>query len=165
MILVITPNLAGHQCEEALRQATHEEIVLTESLSGATELLRTETYLAVVLDQYLVETEPHETEAVIQQLGTAIPIQVNLAISALPRLTREVKLAVQRRHHEAAAARRAALNRLGCELNGTVTALLLYCELALGEPGITVAVAENIESAHALIKKLQAQMDSALAEW
>ncbi len=97
MILIVTPNLGAGACAEALRQATDEEIVLAESLRQAATLLRAESYLAVVLDQYLLETEPEETEMVMRHLGSAIPLQMNLAISGVERLAREVRAAVHRR--------------------------------------------------------------------
>jgi len=164
MILVVTPNLAAEECADALRQATSEEIVMAASLREAASLLRTESYLAVVLDQYLLETEPDETEIVMRHLGTAIPLQVNLAISGGARLAREVRAAVRRRQQQEVAARRAVVNTLQCELNGTVTALLLSCELALAAPGLSVAATEKMESAHELVKKLRSQMESTLAE-
>ena len=164
MILVVTPNLAAEDCAEALRQATSEEIVMAASLGEAATLLRTESYLAVVLDQYLLETEPDETETVMRNLGTAIPLQVNLAISGGARLAREVRAAVQRRQREQAAARQAAANTLQSELNGTVTALLLSCELALGAPDLPLAATEKLESTHELVKKLRSQLESAMAE-
>src|SRR2546421_730466 len=132
MILVVTPNVAAEECVDALRQTTSEEIVVAPSLHDATALLRSESYLAVVLDQFLLETETEETESVMRHLGTAIPLQVNFAISGSSRLAREVGAAVQRRRHEEVAARRVALSTLQCELSGIVTALLLSCELALG---------------------------------
>jgi hypothetical protein len=164
MILVVTPNLAAEDCAEALRQATSEEIVVAQTLREAATLLRTESYLAVVLDQYLLETEPEETETVMRHLGTAIPLQVNLAISGGARLAREVRAAVQRRQREESVARRAAVSTLQCELNGTVTALLLSCELALDAPGLPLAASEKLESTHELVKKLRSQLESALAE-
>jgi hypothetical protein len=164
MILVVTPNLAANECAETLRQTTGEQIVMASSLREATTLLRTECYLAVVLDQYLLETEPEEAETVMRHLGTAIPLPVNLAISGAARLGREIRAVVQRRQREEAAARRAAVISLQCELNGTVTALLLCCELALAQPGLSATAAENIESAHGLVKKLRVQMESTLVE-
>jgi hypothetical protein len=158
MILVVTPNLRADECAAALRQATSEEIEVAETLQKATARLRTESYLAVVLDQYLLETEPDETDTVMQHLGTAIPVQVNLAISGLRRLAREVRAAVQRRKREEVAARRAAVSTLQSELNGTVTALLLSCELALDTPGLPSGAAEKIESAHGLVQKLRSQL-------
>ncbi|MBI3646348.1 MAG: hypothetical protein HY233_10335 [Acidobacteriales bacterium] len=163
MILVVTPNLRADECTAALHQATGEEVVLAESLRKAATLLRAESYVAVVLDQYLLETEPDETEAVMQHLGTAIPVQVNLAISSVERLVREVRAAVQRRKREEVAARQAAVSALHSELNGTITALLLSCELALDTPGLPSAAMEKLESAHSLVRKLRSQLQTAEA--
>jgi hypothetical protein len=164
MILVVTPNLAMEDCADALRQATSERIVMANSLRQAAALLQTESYLAVVLDQYLLETEPDEAETVMRNLGTSIPLQVNFAISGGARLAREVRAAVQRRQREEASARRAAVSTLQSELNGTVTALLLSCELALVAPGLPTAAAEKIESTHELVKKLRSQLESSMIE-
>jgi len=164
MILVVTPNLAADECKEALRQATGEQTVMASSLREAATRLRTECYVAVVLDQYLLETEPEEAETVMRHLGTAIPLPVNLAISGAARLGREIRAVVQRRQREEAAARRAAVSTLRCELNGTVTALLLCCALALEQPGLSATAAESIELAHELVKRLRAQMESTLVE-
>jgi len=144
----------------ALRQAANEEVVLVESLRKAASLLRTQSYLVVVVDQFLLETEPDETEIVMQHLGTAIPVQVNLAISGVERVTREVRAAVQRHKREEIAARQSALSTLHSELNGTVTALLLSCELALKVPGLPSEAIEKIESAHRLIQKLRSQLQA-----
>lgn len=163
MILVVTPNLRAEECAEALRQAISEKIVLAASLHKAATLLRSESFLAVVVDQYLLETEPDATEMVMQHLGTAIPLQVNFAISGIERLTREVRAAVRRRTREETAARRAAVSTLHSELNGTVTALLLSCELVLGSPGLPSGAAEKMQSAHALVKQLRSQLESSTA--
>jgi hypothetical protein len=160
MIMVVTPNLGADACAEAVRQATGEEIVLAESLRQAATLLREESYLAVVFDQYLLETEPEETEMVMQHLGTAIPLQISLAISGVKRLAREVRAALQRRKREELAARNAAVSTLRSELNGTVTALLLSCELALSAAGLPAAATEKLRSAHELIKKLRSQLEA-----
>jgi hypothetical protein len=161
MILLVTPNLRAKECVGALREATGEEVILAENLRRAAALLRTESYEAVVLDQFLLETEPDETEMVMRHLGTAIPLQVNLAISGMDRLVREVRSGVQRRRREQAAAHQAATQTLHSELSGTITALLLSCELALSTPGMPVAAVEKLESAHKLVQDLRAQLGSA----
>ena len=161
MILLVTPSERASECAAALTEATGEEIVVAESLARATTLLRAECYLAVVLDQYLLETEPYEAGTTLEHLGTAIPVQVNLAISGMERLVREVRAALQRRQREVVRARQAAVGRLHSELNGTVTALLLSSELALETPGLPAAAAEKLESVHELVKKLRRQLESA----
>ena len=83
-------------------------------------------------------------ETAFEQLGTAILVQVNLAISGMERLVREVRAALQRRQREEPRARQAAVGRLHSELNGTVTALLLSSELALGTSGLPAAAGEKL---------------------
>jgi hypothetical protein len=161
MILLVTPSGRASECAAALHEATGEEVMVAESLARATTLLRAECYLAVVLDQYLLETEPDEAGTTLRHLGTAILVQVNLAISGMERLVREVRAAVERRQREEVRARQAAVGRLYSELNGTVTALLLSTELALETSGLPGAAAEKLESVHELIKKLRGQLENA----
>jgi hypothetical protein len=161
MILLVTSSERASECAAAVKTATGEAVVVAENLALATTLLREESYLAVVLDQHLLETEPHEAEIMLEHLDTAIPVQVNLAICGMERLVREVRVAVQRRRSEEARARQAALGHLQSELNGTVTALLLSVELALKTGGMTTVATEKIQSIHELVKKLRQQLAAA----
>jgi signal transduction histidine kinase len=161
MILLVTASERARECSAALHDATGEEVMVAESLARATTLLRMECYLIAVLDQFLLETEPQEAGSTLAHLGTAIPVQVNLAITGIDRLVREVRSAVQRRQCEEVRARRAALDTISSELNGTVTALLLSTELALETSGLPPAASERLESVHDLVKKLRKQLESA----
>jgi len=160
MILLVTPSERAPECAAALHEATGEGIVVVESLARAATLLRAEGYQAVMLDQYLLETEPHEAENTLEHLGTAILVQVNLAISGMERLVREVRTALQRRQREEARARQAAIGRLHGELNSTITALLLSTELALQIPSLPAVAVEKIDSVHELVKKLRKQLET-----
>jgi hypothetical protein len=160
MILLVTPSERAGECSAALHDATGEEIMVAESLARATTLLRGECYRVVVLDQYLLETESREAGGVFEHLGTAIPVPINLAISGMERMVREVRSALQRGQREEVRARRAALEAIGSELNGTVTALLLSTELALETPGLPTAAFEKMQSVHDLVKKLRKQLES-----
>ena len=117
----------------------------------------------MVLDQFLLETEPHETDSVMDHLGAAIPLQLNLAICSADRLVREVRAAVHRQRREEVTARRAAVITLQSELNGTVTALLLSCELALGAPDLTEEAVEKLQTTYGLVKRLRTQLESHIA--
>lgn len=160
MILLVTASARASECAAALHEVTGERVAVAESLARAATLLRSECYLAVVLDQHLLETEPHEAEATLEHLGTAIAVHVNLAITGMERLVREVRGAVQRRQREEVKARQAAIGKLQSELNGTVTALLLSSELALETQGLPQAATEKLESVHGLVKKLRRQLES-----
>lgn len=160
MILLVTPIERRNECAAALHEATGEPVAIAENLPQAATLLRTEFYTAAVLDQYLTETEPHETEMAFEQLGTAIPVQVNLAISGTERLVREVRSAVRRRRHEEATAREAAARALHGKLNSTLTTLLLDCELALETTGLPPTAAERLASVHETAQKLRAELEA-----
>src|SRR5258708_14507477 len=128
MILLVTPSERASECAAALREAAGEGIVVAESLARAATLLRAESYLAVVLDQYLVETEPHEAENTLEHLGTSILVPVNLAISGMERLVREGRAALQRRQREELRPPQAAVGKLHTELNCTISGPLLVRE-------------------------------------
>jgi len=160
MILLVTPIDRSNECARALQENTGEEVVVAESLRETATKLRSDSYLAVVFDQHILETEPDEIDTAMQHLGTAIPVQVNLAISGLDRLVREVRAALERRKREEVAARRAVTGELRSELNNTLTALLLDCELALEVPGLPATAAEKLQSAHELVKKIRAQLEA-----
>jgi signal transduction histidine kinase len=136
---------------------------VAESLALATTLLRAECYRVVVFDQYLLETESREAGSIFEHLCTAIPVPINLAISGMERMVREVRSALLRGQREVVRARRAALEAISSELNGTVTALLLSTELALETPGLPTAAFEKLQSVHGLVKKLRQQLEHAAA--
>jgi hypothetical protein len=163
MILLVTSSARAPECAAALNQATGERVVVAESLARATMLLRAECYLAVVLDQYLLEAESREAGAALAHLGAAIAVPVNLGISGMERLVREVREAVERRAREEVGARRAVMGRIYGELNGTVTALLLSAELVMKTPGLSPAANEKLQAVHELVQKLRRQLETSHA--
>jgi hypothetical protein len=58
-----------------------------------------------LIDQYLLETNSNEEAPMLSQLGTALLIQINFAITGRDRLVREVRSALERRKREEATAR------------------------------------------------------------
>jgi len=160
MILLVTPSERASECAAALHAATGDRVMTAESLARATTLLRAECYRVVVLDQHLLEAEPDEAGTTIEHLDTAIAVPVNLAITGMDRLAREVQAATERRQREETQARHAAIGQLQSELNGTVTALLLSVELARETPGLPLGATEKLQSVYELIKKLKWQLET-----
>jgi hypothetical protein len=87
-------------------------------------------------------------------------VQVNLAISGIERLAREVRAAIRLRKHEEATAREVAARLLYGELTTTLTTLLLECELALETTGLPPAATERLASVHQTAQKLRAQLET-----
>ncbi len=134
MILLITPSAKVQECAKALEEATAESLQIAPSLRQAAAHLRSDEYSVVVLDQFLVEAEPEESDLILQHVGSAVPMYANFAISGIDRVARELRAAVNRHKREVGMARQSAEHMLRSELKGTLTALMLSCELALQAP-------------------------------
>ena len=158
MILLITPSGRGQECGKALQEATSQPVQIAESLRQAVLKLRSQEYLAVVIDQCLLESEPGESETVLQHIGTAMPVHVNFAISGIERVSRELRTALHRRKREELVARQAAEEVLWSELKDPLTAMLLSCELALNVPNLPSEAAEKIRTVHQLARDMRTRL-------
>jgi hypothetical protein len=158
MILLITPSARGQQCADSLNVATGRQTHWAHNLQEGATRLREQTYIAAVIDQFLLETEPEEAEQIIEHLGTAFPVYVNLAVTGMERLVRDVRLALLRRKREESAARRSVEDQMRSEMRETLTALLLSCELAMSVPDVPGPAAEKIKAIDNLARELRLQL-------
>ena len=108
MILLVTPSARSQECAQALQAATNHPTHTAPTLQAAVSHLREQEYLAVVVDQFLLEAEPDESDQMLQHLEGAFPVYVNCAISGIDRIVREVRSALRRRQREEGIARRSA---------------------------------------------------------
>jgi hypothetical protein len=160
MILLLTPSERASQCAAALYEATREKISVAESPAHATAILRSQPCRAVVIDQYLLDTEPDEAAVAMAHIGNAVMVPVNLALSGLPRLVAEVRASLKRRRREEVSARDAAIAKLHSVLNGTVTALQLSIQLALQATAISTEASEKLHAVRDLVTKLRHQLEA-----
>ena len=158
MILLITPSVRGQQCADSLRVATGEETHWAQNLQEAVTRLREQIFTAAVIDQFLLETEPEESERMIEHLGNAFPVYINFGVTGMERLMREVRYALHRRKREETTARRAVLEQMRCEMRETLTALLLSCELAMSVPDVPGPAVERIRSIDNLARELRLRL-------
>lgn len=158
MILLITSSPRAKECAAAIQETMGEPTGCAESVRSAIKQLRSGEYSALVVDQYLVECDPASTEVLLQHAGAALPVYVNLAISGIERVVRELKQAMRRNQKERDAAHREAELALRNELKDSVTALLLSCELALGVPQVPAAAQAKMRSACELAKTIRSRL-------
>ena len=159
MILLITPSARGQECAQALAAATNHPTQVAATLQGAVTLLRAQEYSAVVVDQFLLEAEPDESDQMLQHLQGAFPVYVNCAISGVERIVREVRSALRRRQREERIARRSAAQAIWCEMRESVTAMLLSCDLALSVPELSAPAAERIRAVHDLAAQMRIRLE------
>jgi len=129
-------------------------------LQEAATRLREQTYSAAVIDQFLLETEPDESDQMIEHLGTAFPVYVNFAVTGMDRLVREVRTALHRRQREETAARRAVAEQMHSEMSGTLTAMLLSCELAMSMPDVPDLAVAKIRTIDNLARELRLRLEA-----
>ena len=155
MILLITPSARGQQCADSLQAATGRQTHWAQNLQEASARLRQQTYSAAVIDQFLLETEPEESDRTLEHLGSAFPVYINFAVTAMERLVREVRSALHRRKREESTARRAVAEQMQSEMRETVTAMLLSCELAMSVPDVPAHAVEKIRTIDNLARELR----------
>jgi len=158
MILLITPSASGLQCASSLLAATGRETHWAQTLHDAATRLREQLYSAAVIDQFLLETEPEESDLMIEHLGTAFPVYINFAVTGMDRLVREVRSALHRRKREEEAARRAVQDQMQSEMRETLTAMLLSCELAMSVPDVPGPAVEKIRAIDNLARELRLRL-------
>jgi hypothetical protein len=162
MLLLITPYAKGRDWAVKLEEAIREPMQVAATLRDASTQLRAQEYSAVVIDQSLLEAEPDENEIVLQHVGTAIPVYINFAVCGMERVVRELRIALHRRKREVLLARQGAEQELRNEFKGTITALLLSCEMALQIPGLQTAAEIKMRAVYELAREMRSKLENSV---
>jgi hypothetical protein len=158
MILLITGSSCGKECAKALETMAQSKVVLVSNLAEGERELRQQGYVAAVVDQLLMESEPEAAELFVEHLGTAMPVFVNFAICGMERFVREVRLALERRRRELESAEASAQENLRNELESSLTAMLLSCELALKETDVPGPVLQRLIQVNDLAREMSGKL-------
>lgn len=158
MILLVTAAERARECGDALQLATDQPTQCATTLSDALSLLRSNEYMAVVLDQCLLDADPEQSELITLHLDSAMPISVNCALSGVDRVVREVLVALRRREIEVSSSLRLVEAELRSGLRDPLTAVILNCDLLLEMSGLPQIVRERI----ALIEEKAREIGSRL---
>ena len=159
MILLITPQSRGPELASLVQANLSQEIQWAQTLQEAATRLREHSYSAAIIDQFLLETEPDESDQMIEHLGTAFPVYINFVVTGLDRLVREVRAALHRRNREELAARRAVAEQMQSDRRDTLTVMLLSCELAMSVPDVPLLAAEKIRTIDTLARELRLRLE------
>jgi hypothetical protein len=158
MILLATPSANEHAGARALEQTTHERVLCARTAQEAASLLRANEFTVVVFDQLLLDAEPEEAELLLEHLGGASPVYVNLAIHGVERVARQVQAAMRRRNVQQEGARLSAQRTFRSEISETVTAMLLSCDMALSIQGLPEPAQEKLRTLHDLTQELSTRL-------
>ena len=144
-VLLISTIRDAKACAAAMMERLGVPVEIAAGRREGLIALRRGDYGVVVIEESLAEADPDWADLAWLQAGTAVPIEVNFAISARERLIREVRGGLARRQQEEEQARREATAEIGSELKGSVTGLLLQAELTLREPNVPPMLAPKLQ--------------------
>lgn len=160
MILLVTSSNRRVECGNALEQTIGESIEVCETVRKAASMLRNNEYSSVILDDPMVEVESEAMESLLNNIGLAVPVYVNLAISNAERIARELRLAQRRNRESRMIAVRAAEAQLRSEIRDAVTGILLSTQLAMRTPEMPSDAMEKLTSVCQLASSIRMRLES-----
>ena len=146
MILLITKSSHGQESAEALLAATRIKTELAPDIRTALARLRDQEFQAVIIDESLLEPSVKTVDTVVKYSGRAVPIYLNLAVSRLERVTRDVQAALRRAEQERQLARHAVEFDLRGQLRDELTGILLSTQHALETPALPSAAEARLKT-------------------
>lgn len=157
-VLMVTGIEGAQNCAAVLAKELKTDVEVASGRRAALATLRRREFAVIVVDESLVECDPATAEALWEQSGLAIPLQINFALSGAARLLREVRSALHRREREQLLARRAAASAIEQELKATLAGLLLNSQLALNGANVPPPVADKLRVVAELAGALRKQL-------
>jgi signal transduction histidine kinase len=144
MILFISPYQNAPDCATLIERATKDQVTTVDNIREALALLRSQDFTAVIADENLLESTAGSMESLIQRIGPAIPVFLDIACLRPERVAQYVSAAFRRRQCEYNISRELAVAELRSELKSDLTGLLLASEMALKLSGKSEKCAEQL---------------------
>jgi hypothetical protein len=94
----------------------------------------------------------------VKHVGRAVPVFVNLAVSRMERVVRDVQAALRRAEQERAMARNAVESDLRSQLKGELTGILLWTQQALETPALPSSAESKLKSVYEAADKIRARL-------
>ncbi len=154
MILLITNSSHGQESVAALLSATRIKTILAPDIRTALAHLRDQEFSAVVIDESMLEPSAKSIDMLVKHLGRAVPVFVNLAISRMERVVRDIQAALRRAEQERLVARHAVESELRSQLRGELTGILLWTQQALELPALPAAAESKLKSVYEVADKI-----------
>ncbi len=158
MILLVTRSSRAQELAHRLESDVGDGVSLAASLAEAGVRLTEREFEAAVIDQWMTDQAPEEGEALLSRLALAEPIFLNFGVSGIERVLREVRLKLVRRRRLLMMMRVEMERQLRNEMKGTMTALLLSCELALQAQGLPDTAENKLRTVDELARELCARL-------
>ena len=158
MILFISPYQNAPECATLIERARRESVKLVDSLRLGMAALKAHEFTAVVADENLLACTPGSVDAIVQRLGTAVPVFLDMACVRPERVVKYVSSAYRRREVEYDLARRQAKAELRSEFKSELTGLLLASEMALKAAGTPAKSLTSLNNVLEIAKRIKSRL-------
>ena len=159
MILLVTKSHLAESCAMQIESAMGEDVQTASSLSRARTLFRTGRFRAIILDECLLQADAAAADSLLNDCRNACTIFVNMAISGIDRVARQVKTAARHEEQLQRQSQVLATVALKNELKDTITGLLLALDLACARQPADPSLLQ----VQKLVHKLSAQLEAGAA--
>ena len=159
MILFLSPYQNAPDCAAHIERLTHEQVKIVDSLRLALASLRTHEFIAVVADENLIECTPGSADSLIQRMGAAVPVFVDMACLRVERVAKLVSTACKRRELEYNSAREEAVAELRSEFKSELTGLLISSEIVLKSEGHSKETSEKLMGILEIAKRMKVRLE------
>lgn len=159
MILFLSPYQNAPDCAAHIERLTHEQVKIVDSLRLALASLRTHEFIAVVADENLVECTPGSADSLVQRMGAAIPVFVDMACLRGERVAKLVATACKRREAEYKIAREQAVAELRSEFKSELTGLLISSEMVLKTAGNPAETSDRVAAILEIAKRMKVRLE------
>jgi hypothetical protein len=143
---------------KALLAATRTKTELARDIRTALMRLREQEFSAVVIDESLLEPSAKTIDMLVKHVGRAVPVFINLAVSRMERVVRDVQAALRRAEQERSVARHAVESDLRSQLKGELTGILLWTQQALEVPALPSAAESKLKSVFDAADKIRSRL-------
>jgi hypothetical protein len=159
-ILMVTAMAGAENCAAALSRLLQLGVDTAAGRREAMALLKSHAYQVVIVDESMVNADDDGSDALFRTCGTAVPLEINFAISGHGRVVRAVRAALIRRELEKRVGAHAAAFAMKSELREMVSGLLLHSELAATEPAVPEALAARLRTIEEIAISLRKRLDA-----
>ncbi|HWR17829.1 MAG TPA: hypothetical protein VN577_23570 [Terriglobales bacterium] len=161
MILLISSYKNAPECAAQIEQATHDSVKTVDTLRSAQAALRDNQFTAVVADENLLECHPGSLDGLVQRMGTAIPVIVDMACLRPHGVAKHVVKANRRRQLEEGILRKQAIFELQSELKNDLTGILISTELALKGDGLSAVSVNQMNNIMEIARRIKSRLELA----
>lgn len=160
-VLLVTSVHGVENLAAMLSQGAAVIVDVARSRRAALAALRRQTFAAVIVDTALPQHEVTPNEMLWQNVGSAVPLELDLAPLGAAALLRLLRSMLDRRNELEASLREDVTRAMAEDLRSTVTGMLLQSDLGLRDQTLSPSLQERFRQLRSMADDLRVRLRAA----